>query len=459
MNQNIKDFITKSFTQPTAPTTAQLPSGLQTVDFSVLAGSEVIVDTPFRNATSRSAGERNTTTGYQVITGVNKDGIGLAVGEGLRGGLNSFSLRKESVFYKSFGMDDELTEEAQNSTNIDLLGLAGVNLLSAVMIEEEKLIIGGNASKALGKAVAPVLVAEAGGSLVADDYVVKVVALAHKAYAPIKGLDVAEVVLREKIVRRTHKGDQVEPAGVGVISNGTSVTVTAGAKIKASVERVNYAVAYAWFVNDKLEAITDTNSVEIADLVEGQALGSLFQTDNSVNENEFDGLLVQLYNPANNATIKSMNGLKLTANKNSIEQFDDVLTKLYKKRVSPDKIFTSEAGIRAIKEALKAGGSTYMYQEGQALGDSITQYRHPITGKILQIVVHQDIPNIFLFYTEKMPMPVGGKVNTTEMLLRKDYNFRYWPENERKKEIGLYFDGVYVVRAPYTMAIIDNFSV
>lgn len=462
MNQSqvFKDFVAKSFNVPTPQTTGQMATGLQTVDYSILAGSEVVIDTPFRNLTQRTVIGNVSAVGYQVITGVNKDGIGIAVGPKERGGFNSMSMRKESCNFSSFGMDDEIIEEAQHSVSMDLLALAGVNLLYAVMGEEEKLIVGGNKTKALGKASAPILVAEdAESDLAAKAYVVKVVALSHKAYAPIKGFDVSEVVLKETIARNTHKGVVNEPGGVAIISNATSITVTANKKIKASTSRINYAVAYAWFVDDKLEAITDTNSVEFVSLVEGQTLGSLFQVDHSSNEKEMDGLLVQLYNPENNATIKNMNGLKLTANKNSIEQFDDVLINLYKKRVQTDFIFTSELGIRAVKGALKAGGSSYIYNEGSALGDTITEYRHPITGKIIKIIVHQDMPNIFLFFTEKMPIPVGGKSNTTEMLLRQDYNFRYWPENERSKEIGLYFDGTFVCRSTYSQGIIDNFTI
>lgn len=460
-SQIFKDFVTKSFTAPTPQTTDQMATGLQTVDYSILAGSEVIVDTPFRNSTLRTNVGQVSAIGYQVITGINKDGIGIAVGEGARGGYNSMSMRKESTTFNSFGMDDKLSEEAQNSVSIDILALAGVNLLSGVMIEEEKLIVGGNKDKPLGKASTPVLVAEDSSESVleAKAYTVKVVALSHKAYAPIKGFDVSEVLLRETIARKTHKGVEQEPGGVAIVSNGASITIGANKKIKASTGRVEYAVAYAWFVDDKLSAITDTNSVEFVEVFAGQTLGALFQTDNSANENEFNGLLVQLYNPKNNATIKNMNGLKLTANKNSIEEFDEVLTKLYKKRVQTDKIYTSEAGIRAIKNALKAGGSSYIYNENSILGDTITQYRHPISGKVISIIVHQDMPNIFLFFTEKMPMPVAGKSNTTEMLLRKDYNFRYWAETDRNKEIGLYFDGVFVCRSTYAQAIIDNFSV
>ncbi|MFI5337959.1 MAG: hypothetical protein ACHQ5A_14310, partial [Opitutales bacterium] len=109
---------------------------------------------PIRNWMSRHAAPNGATAvQWRAITGINVAGLKPGVADGLRNNVVSTAERDRQQAFKSFGYDDFVTFDAQDSAaNVyDLRAEASANLLAAVMATgEEPIILGGNVT-ALGK--------------------------------------------------------------------------------------------------------------------------------------------------------------------------------------------------------------------------------------------------------------------------------------------------------------------
>ena len=126
--------------------------------------------------------------------------------------------------YKSFGMEDNVTFEADYAAQgfDDVKALAVEGLLRAVMIGEEELIIGGNTSVQLGITPTPVLAASGTGSpLTAVAYTVQAVALSFR------GLNVSSVTGGvPDTVTRTNADGSTDTFGGGSAQISAAATIT-----------------------------------------------------------------------------------------------------------------------------------------------------------------------------------------------------------------------------------------
>ena len=173
----IDDVLAKSFTTGT---------GLVAYDLQPKALTLYPVITPIRNRIPRIGPHGGTATNWKAITGINTAHMALGISEGNRGGIPATSTRNYMATYKSFGMEDNVTFEADYAAQgfDDVKALAIEGLLRAVMIGEEELIIGGNTSLQLGVTPTPTLIASgSGSSLAAAALTVQVAALSPRGYA------------------------------------------------------------------------------------------------------------------------------------------------------------------------------------------------------------------------------------------------------------------------------------
>jgi hypothetical protein len=126
---------------------------------------------PLRNRIPRVPSAGGSAVHWKAITAINASKVKAGVAEGVRNSVVSTTVADQLQAYKSFGLDDSVTFEAQiNSKGFqDVRALGAANLLSAVMVEEEKLILGGNVTD-IGKPGAITFAdtaADASGSLTA----------------------------------------------------------------------------------------------------------------------------------------------------------------------------------------------------------------------------------------------------------------------------------------------------
>lgn len=453
-----QEIIEKSFTQPAAPTADMIPEGVQDFDISD-AGSEVEVVRHFASVIPRQTGLKGTAFAYQMFTKVNVMRNGLGVREGERGAINKVSSRNVLVSPKFFGMDGQYTEEAQLSTKKNLKALSVAQLLQAVQIEEERLLVGGNKSYPLGKASTPVgLVVADSGDLVAGTVKVKCIPLNYRAWSWNRGVDAVDILIEEEVDFPTYKAISKEPGGTGIISNEATFTATAGSAINASVNRIAHAFGYAWIVDDKVHSITDNERVVIKSLPldTQEVTATQFKTDKSTNELEFDGLLTQLISADVPSVKIDVKGAKLTAIGKEIVQIRDLLNAMYKKnRAIPDVLYINQSVNEKLLEARAGAGLT---QVDDGFGAAVKSYKHPVTGQEIPVVVHLDMVSMIYAFKLSNQVPLQGISSSVRLMLRKDYTAREFVSTDRKGEHGVYFDGVLVIDNPTCHGLVYNFE-
>jgi hypothetical protein len=95
--------------------------------------------------------------------------IDVSVSEGNRGAKVTTATQSYVATYKGIGLEDSVSFEADFAAEgfQDVKATAALNLLRAVMIGEEFVLLNGNASNALGTTPTPTLVASASGGTMA----------------------------------------------------------------------------------------------------------------------------------------------------------------------------------------------------------------------------------------------------------------------------------------------------
>src|SRR5712664_786712 len=147
-------FFGKAYTQ-----SASAISGITAYDLEAPAKMLYPVPTPFRNKLPRLTAEGGIQANWRAVTGVNTGNNTAGVSEGNRNAVNTDTTKDYIAVFKELGMEQSVTFKAELAARgfQDLRGLATLNLLKALMIAEEKVILGGNTSLALGNTPTPTL--------------------------------------------------------------------------------------------------------------------------------------------------------------------------------------------------------------------------------------------------------------------------------------------------------------
>ena len=148
MQSPADDQISKNYTQSL---------GLINYDLQPVALNLFPVLAPLRNIIPRVAGNGGTATNWRAITGLNTANMLAGVSEANRSGFITSSAANYVATYKGLGLEDYVSFEADYAAVgfMDVKARAVANLLAAVMMEEERVIVGGNSGQALGTANTP----------------------------------------------------------------------------------------------------------------------------------------------------------------------------------------------------------------------------------------------------------------------------------------------------------------
>lgn len=464
---------------------ASATSGITAYDLTAPAKSLIPVITPLRNSIPRIGGGMGIQDNWRAITGVNTTGANGGVSQGLRGQIQQVTTKDYTAPFATIGIEDFATDEAQLAAMgfDDLLAIVTLNNLRALMIAEEKLIIGGigTGGTALGTAATPSLTPSiTGGSLTAafGTYSVKVVELTLNAYTYWRKNGTLPVSGAQTVAG----GDSVfYNMGTGANSASATTTIASGTagSIAATVTANSNAVAYAWFLgavgSETLAKVTTINSTVLTVNTGTQAVAS-FGTDYSIDPLVFNGLFSQMNASGSNAYFAAQGtgtagtGTPLTADgEGGVVEIDTALKSFWDNyELSPTRIMVSSQEQAAISGAvLGAGGGlgaqrfVFNVEQGQLKGGTIVRsYLNKFTmsgQQEIPIELHPNMPpGTIMFYTDQIPYPLSNVANVVQIKTRRDYHQIDWPRTKRRYEYGVYSDEVLEIFAPFAFGMITN---
>jgi hypothetical protein len=266
--------------------------------------------------------------------------------------------------------------------------------------------------------------------------------------------------------------------------------VTLGQTLFCSVNPVQGAVAYAWYVsttssNETLQAITTINSLALsAPLSTGTQSQSVITADNSANASyAYDGLLTTALKPGSNAYVNVMptgtagTGTPLTASgRGSVVEIDTMFQKMWDTfQVSPTVLYVNSQELKNItaKVLSNASGPLLRYEspadgsdgEYQLTASGVVQfYYNPFAlngGLRIPIRIHPKVPpGTVIGWAENLPIQYQSNEvpNVAEIKTRQDYYQIDWPIVTRQRQVGVYAEEVLAVYAPFAMGVICNIA-
>ncbi len=471
--------IAKAFTQSGSAT-----SGITAYDLEGPAKKLYTVPAILRNILPRVTGGMGIQPNWRSVTGINTGNVFGGIGEAQRGAVLAQSTADNLAAFRQLGIENSVTFEADLAAKgfDDVKALAVQQALESLMINEEKAILWGNTSNALGTTATPSLTASAsGGSLATGTLSVICVALTPQGKAMSS---VAGGVVRTSTFTSADGSSIVQDGGAAQKSAAATVAVTGPTgSVAATVTANSGACAYAWFwgaaSSETLGAITVLNSVVISAAATGTQLASaLSAADKSTNGLIFDGMLSMAAKSANNGYVKVMatgvagTGTALTADgAGGIVEIDEALKAFYDTyKLSPTHLFVSSQEMINIKKKIMQGASNSLVRfnvetnQGMLTGGAgLVSYLNPFgsaTGvSELKIVLHPFMPEgTMMFFCDRLPYPLSNVSSVARMLLRRDYYQLEWPLRTRKYEYGVYMDGVLQHYAPFSLGIITNIA-
>jgi len=483
------DLLKKGYQEPNELSKSiSTATGLVAYDLQAPAKNLYPVITPIRNKLPRVPGRGGTATNWRQVNAI----IGSAfeagpwVPEGQRAARMSYNTSNKAASYVTIGEEDQLSFEARNAAQgfEDVRSTMTMRLLQKMFTKEERALLGGNASLALGTPGTPTLSASgSGATLPAATYSVIVVALTFEGYI---NSSVVNGVATSKTV--TGADGQTFNLNGGSSNKSTNATqaVTLGQTLFASVAPVTGALGYAWYVgtagNEVLQAITSINSLAIsAPLASGTQAATAITADCSRNQNyAFDGLLTTALNPANTAYVKVLatgtagTGSPLTASsRGSVNEIDDMLKAMWDNyRVSPTVLYVNSQEQQSITNKVlnsSSGPLLRVNTDGKnpyaIVANGVVEfYYNPFAmngGYKIPVMLHPDVPpGTIMGYCEDLPLQYQSNnvPNVAEVHTRQDYYELEWPLRTRQYEHGVYAEEVLAVYAPFAFGLITNIA-
>lgn len=461
-------------------------TGLVWYDLEPYAKLLFPVITPLRNEIPRVKGDGGTAAHWISITGININNVNISLGEGQRGGSVVTQTVSNLATYKSYGLDDSVTFEADLAAENfdDVKQLSVENLLRATMIGEEVRIIGGNASLQLGITPSPTLSDVATGGTLAFNTVFSIICVA----LTLDGFYNSSLVNGVQAqVTRTNTDGSVYTYGAGSAQKSGAVQITTANDavnthhIRAVLPQtgnapsVRGAVAFAWFwgpINSEaLGAITTVNSVDITATATGtQLANALPAADNSTDAGAFDGLVTMIEAPGSGAQVYALSaptgaaigvGSTLTPDgAGGIVEIDAVLKAFWDgPRLSPQVLLVNAQELKNITNKVIAGGSAPLFRfvidnggaaTAQSLeaaaGTIVGSYLNKYTmagGQLIKVLLHPNVPpGTIIFYSRQIPYPLSNVRNLLQMKMRRDYFQIEWPIVRPAYEFSVWANGV-----------------
>ncbi|WP_029313218.1 hypothetical protein [Acidiphilium angustum] len=473
-----------TFQQASSPTT-----GLTNYDLEAAAKNLYPVLTPLRNEIARVTDGTGTQANWRGVTAINPTWVNPGVGEGQRGGLGQVATQDFFAVYKTLGQDNSLTDEAVLAAAgfDDLMARVVKTLLQMVMISEEQVILGSNASYTLPTTPTPTLAASATGGTIGASAVVSVICVALtydgvlNSPAPNTALT-AGMGISQSVTRTNTDGTTFSyNAGSAAKSASASVTVSAGTtnSVLASVNPVQGAYGYAWYAgpagSELFAGCTRISQFAITALPSGTQAASALTTGNfSNNQSVHDGLLGFAGNPSNNSYFYAAQpGVGLTADGDGgIVEFDNLLQYMWDKlRLSPDVMVVSSQEMVWIRKKILNGqngsqSTRFMFdaKQGAIVGGGMPKgYLNPFSmsggPSEIPIMLHPNmVPGTVMFLTKTLPYPMNNIDAVMRIKCRRDYYQVTWPKTSRTQFYGVYSDQVLQHYFTPSIGVITNLS-
>jgi hypothetical protein len=464
-------------------------TGLVYYDLQAPALSLIPVITPLRNMIPRVRANGGTATHWKAITAINSTGVFAGVSEGNRGGVISTTVIDKLATYAGLGLEDYVTFEADYAAlNFqDVKATAALNLLRSVMIGEEAMILGGNASLALGTTPTPTVTTATTGGTIPSSYVASIICVALTPSA-LASASVGAAGVPVGPLTRTNADGSTDTLGTGAAQKSAAGTVTTGggtetSTITATVTAVPGAAGYAWYFRtagiERIAAITTTNWVVLiapAPTATNQLASALPSSDQSLNGLGFDGLITQALAVGSGAYVNTFatgtpgTGTQLTTDgAGGIVEISTALRSFWDNhKMSPDTIWVSAQQLIDITAIIvKNGGAPLVrfnmdansMHSGITGGVLVDSLLNPITQTMLKLRVHPNMPiGTMLFTASTIPYPMSGVGNLMQMKVRREYYQIEWPLRTRKYEYGVYVDETLQVYAPFALGVIQNIA-
>lgn len=429
---------------------------------------------------ARRPGKGGTATNWRQVNsiiGSGFDNIGW-VPEGQRAGVMSLNASTKAASYATIGEEGALTFEAYMGAEgfEDERSRTSIRTLQKALLKEEIAILGGNASQVLGTPATPALsAAGSGATLPAATYSVIVVGLTVEGYL---NSSVANGVALTKTV--TGQDGQTFALNGGSSNKSVNATqaVTLGQTLTATATPMAASVAYAWFVgvagSEILQAITTVPTASFsAPLASGTQAATAVTADHSNNPNTgFDGLLTNVFNPANGAYSVDLLGAAFTASsRGTVNEIDAMLESMWNNyRLSPTVIYVSAQEQKSITNVALNQSAGNLLRQNTAIGADgkvtagvvVGHYYNPFAlggGVMIPVELHPNIPpGTLICWAENLPAQYQSNEvpNVAEMHVQQEWQDINWPLVTRSYQNGIYVREVLAVYAPFAMGVIKG---
>lgn len=447
----------------------------------------------------RVAGDGGNAFHWKRIVGINVNGASSGVSEGNRGARIAIAEQDLVAAFKTLGYESSVTFEARlgaRNLSPEALGISVQSALRSLMIDEEKILINGDASLPLGTTPTPTLthgvISGLTGTFSSGTVYVVAVALTgmgQLAYTPYNSVTNTGGVVGQVTKINADGTTDTYGGGSAQPSAETSTSTSSTECVTATVTIVPGAFAYAWFIGSATGAeyfagITPSNQAIFTKYPANtnQPIGNLkvgaSYADNSVDQLVPDGILPQVFgqitgpspgqimstNPllpsgisfsAGGSIIYSMpaGNTGLTLQGTNFAEIDAVLRAAYDQyKIGFDRILISATDVldtfgAMLAQSGSSGNGFRMLFDADAetgrivAGRRVTSYLNKFFNNTLDVEVHPYIPpGCILFWSDRSPYELSGVANLLEARVRQDYYQIQWPWRSRRYEYGVYCD-------------------
>lgn len=470
----------------------------------------------------RVAGDGGTAVHWKRVVGVNVNGASSGVSEGNRGARIAVAEQDMVAAYKTLGFESSVTFEARlagRNLNPEVLGISVQSSLRSLMIDEEKILINGNAAMPLGVTPTPVLtpgaVSGLTGTFSGGTVYVVCVALTGMgllAYRPYNSATNMGGVVGQATKINADGSTDTYGGGSAQPSAETSAVVSGTNVLTAQVANVIGAFGYAWFVGsasgaEYLAGITPSNQAIFTKYPPNtaQPVGNLkvgvSDADNSTDILIPDGVLTQISGAilgpdpgrimatnnilpagvASGDTLSISPGGSLIYNKaagnkslslsgSNFGEIDVFLQAAYDQyKIGYDRILMSSADVGSTFGAMLGQASsatpfrTWFDADAETgrivAGRRVTAYLNKYFNNTLDVEIHPFVPQgTMLFWSDRSPYELSGVSNLLEAKIRQDYYQIQWPWRSRRYEYGVYSDEVFSMYFSPAFGMITNLN-
>lgn len=389
---------------------------------------------------------------WRRVTRINSANLWPGATENTRNPFLTTDTDTQTASFCTLGHDDYVGFEAlaRSKGFEDVRAMASLNLLYAVMISEEKVLLGGQTTD-IGAPTAPAAVAiVGGGSLAAGTYAVRVSALV------LRGFDKAEKAPPTSAALADGESTPADVTGIVIVGPSD--------RISFSWTPVRGAVAYNVYITDPGGAVGTARyvaTVTVNSFIFTATAPGPNATANATDETGFaqecQGIIGQI--EANNGTLfVNQNGGTLTSDGAAgITEFDNILKSMWDTyRLGPTVILCNSEQARDITK--KIGGSSplsmrIMLEDGQRnivggiyVGAYLNKYASSFAEGFpneVPIKIHPNLPaGTILFVVESLPYPNNQVPNVWEVEALQEYTQYEWALTQRRYEFGIYVQEV-----------------